>query len=47
MFCLKSSMATLASFLIFGCVLPITSSAQTAGSSQSASSFNPQHPQRL
>ena len=34
----KNSIATLASFLIFGCVLPITSSAQTAGSSQSASS---------
>src|SRR6185312_511389 len=35
---LKNSMATLASFLIFGCVLPITSSAQTAGSDQGASS---------
>jgi putative membrane protein len=37
MLSLKNSMATLASFLIFGCVLPITSSAQTAGSDQSAS----------
>lgn len=38
MLSLKNSMATLASFLIFGCVLPITSSAQTAGSDQGASS---------
>ena len=37
MLCLKTSMATLACFLIFGCVLPITSSAQTASGSQSAS----------
>ncbi len=34
----KTSMATLASFLIFGCALPITSSAQTAASDHSASS---------
>jgi putative membrane protein len=37
MLSLKNSLATAASFLIFGCVLPITS-AQTAGSDQSASS---------
>ena len=38
MLSLKNSMVTLASFLIFGCMLPMTSSAQTASSSQSASS---------
>ncbi len=38
MFSLKNSMAALASFLIFGCVLPLTSSAQTATGDQSASS---------
>ncbi len=40
MFSLKNSMATLASFLIFGCVLPITSSAQTAGQSASSSAHS-------
>jgi putative membrane protein len=38
MLSLKNSMAALASFLIFGCVLPITSGAQSAASDQSASS---------
>jgi putative membrane protein len=39
MLSIKNSLATLASFLIFGCVLPITSSAQTAGE-QSGSGSN-------